>query len=304
MTRKLSLLILIFTCLTLSAADFSITENPGKSIEVSYKGKALMRFMAERDASTKEKDDETYKVYSHIVDPLDPEAKRMITKGHGGKYPHHRGIFVGFKVSVDKTKADLWHMKGQARNTYKKILKQEVSDEYAKLTVEIDWVNGDTVLLKEERTFNFTAPASNGAFLIDLQTKLTAVAGDANVGADREHGGCHFRADNEVSKNKSAKYILPAGKDVKKAIDMPWAAMTFKLGERQYYVQHMTDPKAEKWQYSAYRDYGRFGSFPLPRGVKKGESLNYRFGFYISPGAFPENAEDSFVKRYSDFINK
>ncbi|MCH2204992.1 MAG: PmoA family protein [Lentisphaerales bacterium] len=300
--KKIVFLILLLCSVNLIAADFSIIENPGKNVEVTYKGKALMRFMTERDSSSKERDHDTYKVYSHIIDPID--GQKPITKGPGGKFTHHRGIFVGFKVTVGNTKADLWHMSKKARNNYKKILKQEVSDEYARLTVEIDWVNDETVLIKEERTFNFSKPEENGAFLIDLQTKLTAIAGDAKVGGDREHGGCHFRADNEVVSTKSAKYIYPEGQDVKKSTDMPWAAMTFKLAGKDYYVQHITDPKAEKWQYSAYRDYGRFGSFPTPRDVKKGESLNYRFGFYISPGVFPENASDSFVKRYAEFTGK
>lgn len=300
--RKIMTFMLLICSFNLIAADFSITENPGKNVEVAYKGKTLMLFMTERDSSSKDRDHDTYKVYSHIIDPID--GQKPITKGPGGKFTHHRGIFIGFKVTTGKTKADLWHMKGEARNNYKNILKQEVGDEYARLTVEIDWVYGETVLLKEERTFNFRKPEENGSFLIELKTNLTAIAGDAKVDGDREHGGCHFRADNEVVSTKSAKYIYPEGQDVKNSMDMPWAAMTFKLGSKDYYIQHMTDPKAKKWQYSAYRDYGRFGSFPTPRDVKKGESLNYRFGFYISPGAFPENAKDSFVKRYAQFIGK
>lgn len=299
---KILSMVFISICLNLTAADFTITENPGKNIEVAYKGKNLMRFMTERDSSTPEKDNETYKVYSHILDPV--TGQNPITKGAGGKFPHHRGIFVGFKVTTEKVKADFWHMKGKARNNYIKILKQEVSDEYAKLTVEVDWIYDQTILIKEERTFSITKPETNGAFLIDLETKLTAVKDDATVGGDREHGGCHFRADNEVVKTKTAKYLYPDSRDVKKVKDMPWTAMTFKLGNQDYFVQHITDPKAKEWQYSAYRDYGRFGSFPTPRKIKKGESLNYRFGFYISPGPFPANSKEKFEKQYQSFINE
>jgi len=300
--KSIYVFVLLFISASVTASDFSITENKGKNIEVSYKGKALLRFMTERDASTKEKDHETYKVYTHIIDPLDPQGKRVITKGAGGQFTHHRGIFVGFKVKAAKHNADLWHMKGKARNNYKKILKQNTSDKSAELTVEVDWVDGETVLIKEERSFIIHAPESNGAFLIDLKTKLTAVEDKATVGGDREHGGCHFRATHDVAKNKSAKYIIPAGKDVKKSKDIPWTAMTFKIGEQDYYVQHMTDPKANQWQYSAYRNYGRFGSYPTARTVSKGESLNYRFGFYISPGKFPESAEKKMNERFSKFV--
>jgi hypothetical protein len=301
MKCKFIIMSMLILGLSLGAADFSIKENSGKNIEVFYKDKAVLRFMTERDASTEKTDHETYKVYAHVIDPLDPEGKRLLTKGAGGRYTHHRGIFVGFKVKSGKSNADLWHMKGGARNNYKKILKQDVTDKSAVLTVEVDWVDGDKVLLKEERTFLIHAPEANGAFLIDLKTKLTAVDADAEIGGDREHGGCHFRASNEVASNKSAKYIIPTGKDVKTGKDLPWTAMTFKIGEQQYFVQHMTDPKAGTWEYSAYRDYGRFGSYPTKRKVAKGESVNYRFGFYISPSAFPDAAEESFIKRYSEF---
>ena len=289
---------LVLGIAAVSAADFAIKENKGKNIEVSFKDRVIYRFMTERDESTPEKIHETYKVYGHVTDPLDPKGERLITKGAGGKFTHHRGIFIGFKVSADGKNADLWHMRGEARNNYIKIIKSETTDKAATLTVEVDWVWGDFIMLKEHRTVIIHAPEANGAFLLDFNTTLTAHSADAKIGGDPEHAGCHFRASQKVAEkgNLSAKYLIPAGKDVKKSNDIPWTAQTFKIDDREYHVQHMTDPMCKSWKYSAYRNYGRFGSFPA-NGTKlaKGESLKLRFGFYITPGAFPENAED--VKR-------
>ena len=298
---------IFFTFLALSlsihSADFSVTEKKGDHVDVSYKGRSIFKFMTARDSSTKERDHDTYKVYSHIVDPLDKEGKAFITKGPGGKFTHHRGIFFGFnKVKSGSINADLWHMRGAARNNFIKILKQEAGDDQLVLTVEVDWVNGETVVLKEERQFTISKPEANGALLIDLKSKLTAVNADTVLAGDPEHAGCHFRADNEVNSNKSAKFLIPAGKDVKKSSDIPWTAMTYKLRSNQYYVHHMSSPKNGQWKYSAYRNYGRFGSFPFGHEIKKGESANFHFAFYISPGNFPEDAEAQMQKRYESVM--
>jgi hypothetical protein len=59
---------------------------------------------------------ETYKVYGHVLDPLDTENKRVLTKG--------AGIFISFKVKAGKINPDLWHLKGKARSIYRKITTQ------------------------------------------------------------------------------------------------------------------------------------------------------------------------------------
>ena len=70
------------------ALEFKDTE--GKYLDVVSDGKVVVRYMYEHDTSTKETHHETYKPYLHV---FNAEGKKPITKGPGGKFTHHRGIF-------------------------------------------------------------------------------------------------------------------------------------------------------------------------------------------------------------------
>jgi hypothetical protein len=274
------------------AADFAVKEEAGKHIDISYKGRLLTRFMTARDDSTPELTHDTYKTYMHVVDPLDPKAERFITKGPGGKFTHHRGIFIGFsKAKVGEHGGDWWHCRNDERLAYTSILEQDAKDDQLRLVVGVNWVKGDIVCLSEKREFVIHKPAEDGAFLIEQISHLTAVAGDAELKGDPEHAGCQFRPHNDVSLNQSAKYLAAGNAEVgnKGQRDIPWVAESFKLYDNDYLIQHMSSPDLPKGTiYSAYRDYGRFGVYWVD-SIPKGETHSYRFGFYISPGTLPSD---------------
>lgn len=285
-----------------AAGGFSISEVVGKHIDVSYADRVVLRLMTANDASTPETALETYKVYAHVMDPLDPDNQRTLTKGAGFKFPHHRGLFIGWsKTKIEGLgQFDTWHMKDGVRQEYQRIVSQETNPDHASLTVAIHWLKNDQVLLQEERTLYVTQPEPNGALQVNMTSRLTAVAGATDLQGDPEHAGCHFRANEQVVDNKSAKYLMPEGRDVKE-LDLPWTAMTFKLGDQAYHVQHMSHPALPKGnRYSAYRDYGRFGAFWTDH-LEKGAPAEFRIGFYISPGGFPEGAQEIMTRRYQAF---
>jgi len=287
-----------------SAADFSVKESVGEHVEVLHKGRVLTRLMTARDDSTRKRTHETYKVYMHVIDPLDPEGKRLITKGPGGQYTHHRGIFIGWsKMTVGDQIGNWWQCTGDARQAYTGIISQEAGDDKIVLAVGVEWKNGDVVVLTEVREFTIFKPDAKGSFMIEKKSSLTAVAGDAELNGNPDHGGCQFRPSGEVSKNKSAKYLVPGNVAVGKARDLPWAAETFKLGDNDYLIQHLSDPGLPKGtRYSAYRNYGRFGAFPVDK-IAMGETKSYRFGFYISTGTLPDDEVDM-QKRWNAFAGK
>ena len=128
---------------------------------------------------------------------------------------------------------------------------------------------------------------------------------DAELNGDPEHAGCQFRASAEVVKNKSARYFFPGGemtqKEVQASRDIDWAAMTFKANGNDYHVHHMSHPSLPTGlRYSAYRDYGRFGSFWVAT-IKKGKSKTFPIRFHISPGAFPDSIAKDCEARYEAF---
>src|SRR5260221_4164081 len=78
-----------------SAADagFSFQDHPGEYLDVLLDGKIAARYMDAHDNSTPKRREETYKPYLHV---FDADGKEPITKGPGGQFTHHRGIFIGW----------------------------------------------------------------------------------------------------------------------------------------------------------------------------------------------------------------
>lgn len=299
-------LALLATAGSLVAGGFSVTEQKGKTVTVAYDGKPIVHLMTSDDRSTKEAAHANYKVYLHVNDMLDPKGAGTITKGAGDKFTHHRGIYIGWsKTRFGKNSYDTWHMKGEVRQVFRRLVDSKSTENKATFTAAIDWVDGDEILLSEERSFVVHRPNAKGAFLLDTVSKITAVKGDVDLNGDPEHAGSQFRAAAEVVKNTSAKYLFPSGKMDQKSViaarGLPWAAMTFKANGNEYHVQHMSHPSLPKpIRYSAYRNYGRFGSFFVTK-LKKGESRNFKVRYYLSPGAFPDDMLAASKKRFAEF---
>ena len=92
-----------------SFADNSTKDTPGKHLDIIQDGKVVARWMYAHDLSTKDSRHDTYKPYLHV---MGPDGKTPITKGPGGKFTHHRGIFLGWnRIGFEGKKYDLWHMK-------------------------------------------------------------------------------------------------------------------------------------------------------------------------------------------------
>ena len=306
----LTLLALLSTCY-LHAAEFSIQETPGKYTDILQNGKIVGRYMQEHDVSTDKARNDTYKPYLHIFDPA---GKEPITKGPGGEYTHHRGIFIGWmKITVDGQKpVDRWHMKNSkgdeakvgnvtvADIVHQKFLEQKADSNGATLTSQNIWQNikpGEP-MLEEERTMQFL-PAPEPAYaMIDFTSKVKAVAGDTTLDGDPEHAGLQFRPSDEVERAKTV-YLYPVAKaEPHKDKDYPWVAETFTLKTGgTYSVIYLNHPSNVKnTAFSAYRNYGRFGGF-FKGPVKKGETFTAKARFLIIAGEMP--SADFIQKQYN-----
>lgn len=286
---------LIMILLVLGGVNLVNAETPvfsgkdGEYLDILHEGRPVVRYMYANDTSTKERAHETYKVYHHV---FAPDRISFITKGAGGKFTHHRGIFLGWaKLGHGGKRYDHWHMKG-VRMVHQKILEQVADDKHAKLTTLIHWNDPEgKPIIAEKRTF-IVHYNDKGAYLMaDFISELKAVNGDVELTGDPEHAGVQYRPHNDVVNNKSAKYTFHRdGIDPKKDKDLPYVAMTYKLGDKTYTVQHLrhhSNPKNSV--YSAYRDYGRFGNY-FVKTIKDGETLKLQYRFRITEGV-PEPAE-------------
>lgn len=298
MTMNLKLLspaLLLFTHAAF-AAEFSLKETPGKHLDILQDGKIVGRYMTEHDVSSEAKHHETYKPFLHV---FDAEGLAPITKGPGGEFTHHRGLFIGWmKITVNGKSVDRWHMKGGevksgevkvADIVHQKFTEEKADANGATVTSLNFWQGPEEgkTMIEEERTMSFL-PAPKPAYaMIDFTSKVKAVAGDTTLGGDPEHAGLQFRPSNDVERDKTS-YIYPKAKaDPHKDRDYPWVGETFVLGGKTYSVVYLNHPRNPKdTAISAYRNYGRFGMF-FKGEVKKGETFKTQVRVIVINGEMP-----------------
>jgi len=267
------------------SAGFSFQDTPGEHLDVLLDGKVVARYMYAYDKSTPQRLHDTYKPYLHV---FDAEGKAPITKGPGGQFTHHRGIFIGYnRMSFGGKTFDRWHMKG-GEQVHKQFSQQKADEQMATFTSVVHW-NDDAgkPMIEEHRTMTVRRAPAPARLIIDFVTVLKAPAGDVVLDGDPEHAGIHYRPANEVD-TKQTLYVFPKENAVPtKDVDYPWVGETYTLGDKRYSVVHMNHPDNPKnTRYSAYRDYGRFGAFPKAT-VKAGESLTLKYRFLIADGEMP-----------------
>ena len=118
---------------------FSWQTSPGEFSELSFGDRPVLKYMCTAlDDSTPEAREQTYKVFHHLYDPT---GTRLVTKGPGGKYTHHRGIFFGFNRITygDEVKVDIWHCKGDTHQSHEGVLAEEAGAVLGRHTLSVDW---------------------------------------------------------------------------------------------------------------------------------------------------------------------
>jgi hypothetical protein len=264
-------------------------------------GRKVLRYMCAFDPSTPERLLETYKPFHHVFDAA---GEAYITKGPGGLYTHHRGLFIGWnRLTFEEKEYDFWHMKG-VNQVHMEVLDKEAGPVLGRSRTVVHWnLAPDDPVIIEEREVTVYRQSPPALLLLDFKSTLKAVKGDVFLNGDPEHAGFQFRATNYVAEGPAedkAVYLFHAdGIDPKKDKDLPWVAMRFGLNGKYYVVQHMNHPdNPEGTVYSAYRDYGRFGAFPAVE-VKAQEPLTLRYRVYVMEGEMP--ARKAMAERYSAY---
>lgn len=272
-------------------------DKEGTHLDVLLNGKVVARYMYAYDKSTPKRLDETYKPYLHV---FDADGKGPITKGVGGEYTHHRGIFCGWmKITHGSKTYDRWHMKG-GEIVHQKFTEKKADKDGAVFTSLTHWndAEGKPILI-EERTMAFRPAAAPARLIVDFTTKLKAVDGDIKLDGDPEHAGVQFRPADEMDR-KETVYLFPKeGAKPHQDVDYPWVGETYTLAGKKHSVVQMSHPdNPKKTRWSAYRNYGRFGAFPVAE-IKSGETLTLKYRFLIADGELPSVA--AIQKSYDGF---
>lgn len=249
------------------------------------------------DNSSPEKRDLTYKVFHHV---FMPGIEGPITKGPGGLFPHHRGLFYGFNrigLEIDgKTEMiDTWHAK-KAHQASAGKPSVEAGPIFARQTIQIDWiceVSSDRVFATETREIVlFRSGKQQG---IQFSSRLDSKAGDVSMKGDPQHAGFQFRASQEVADNTKEQtyYLRPDGiaqpgqfrnwPDQKDHIDLPFHGMSFVVGGQRLTCLRLDRPQNPHPARFSERDYGRFGSY-FEYELNEDHPLEVKYQLRFVPG--------------------
>jgi hypothetical protein len=219
-----------------------------------------------------------------------------------GAFPHHRGIFIGWRVRSELGNYDLWHMNNGGRMEVLDIESLEPQADSARLTARIAWragskdESGSDLLLTETRRLTFRR-TSSGATRVDARFTLAA-ARELRLAGDLQHAGVHFRAANEVHDRRRETAYLTAPASSTEGDDLQWCRLLFPIGDRWYSCQQMNAPSNPVEELST-RNYGRFGYF-FRRALELGEPLHLDYRFLIEPASPPDSASEAADRAYCD----
>ena len=290
---SLSLLLAFSTQAEWSVKPASNPKAPGKGLAVAKDGKPVAHFVFGEGQK---------KPFLHVYGK---EGELLTNPGVGpdgkdtGKFPHHRGIYIGWRI-ISGGQFDLWHIhKGEIMRV-KKIKSTKATESGVTIVADIEWRTGtvgksDDLLISETRTLVISQNDA-GRTQVDFHTELTA-ARDLTLGGDLQHAGCHFRAHTEVA-NKSTKYTSylwePEGKKAGNgkilSKEWKWNRLQFPIGGNWYSATQFNSPDQPVEELS-WRDYGRFGFF-FKKDLKKGKTQKLTYRFHITPSQAPQLESD------------
>ncbi len=271
----------------------------------------VIRYMYAFDTSSDTRTHETYKVFHHV---FGPGSKTIITKGAGGKYTHHRGLYVGWsRTGFEGKSLDFWHCSKGAHLRHAKFVAMSADTKQGSMTAEIHWndAEGKPVII-ENRTVSVSKEAATGGWQIDWSTKLASQRGEITLNGDRQHAGFQFRAAQAIAESNSGRFLRPADVPQQETaiqvgdskplqhFDLGWFALTYELDDQRYTVEYFDNPNLPKPSLFSERPYGRFGTF-FGTKLTDEDPLEMKYRVVVSAGDKPTVA--AIQKRYDTFVD-
>ena len=250
-------------------------DGPGKAIDVQEGDRLVARFVHGEGQ---------IKPYLHVFS----DHGELLTNagadknGKGtGAFPHHRGIFIGWKIESELGTDDVWHMTKGCKMEVIPVLRATGQNDSAKIVATVLWTsakstNGSDLLLTERRELIVSRSANQ--LQVDATFTLTP-ARNLRLAGDLQHSGVHFRANNEVHARQSETSYLTSPEGRAKGNDLKWCRLSFPIGTNLYSALQLNHP-ANPVEELSTRKYGRFGYF-FKKDLTKGDSLTLKYRFLI-----------------------
>ena len=274
--------------------------------DLFFADKPIYRYMIKYDPADR---DNTYKPFHHLYGM---HGEGFITKGPGGLYTHHRGLFFGYKTQH----GDFWHCRDGVSQRHQRFLpeREQVDEKSARTASVVEWMNKEEQpKVREIREVIASRPFDDKVILDFNITVENLDSADLNLTGDPQHAGFQFRAANEVAgsdqksgKTGTATYIRPESAKFTKNdewLDLNWAACSFKIKDSPYTVVHMDHPDNPRPITYSTRPYARFGSY-TPTTVPSSKPLHLRFRIILLDGKTnPNPTAEEFEKAYREFTS-
>lgn len=277
-----------------SATQYQFKENGKLYDDLLFGDRPVLRYMREPvDDSSAERRSATFKVYHHVYDP---SGKVLLTKGPGGLFPHHRGLFYGFnRISYEGKSADVWHCRNGESQSHEETVLQETGPVLGRHVVKIAWRGKDGKPFANELR-ELTAWNTPGGQLIEFASRLETEEGEVKLDGDPQHAGFQFRATQAVPDKTKGKtyYLRPDGKGEPgkfrnwgkgntKHANLAWNSLSFVLNDKRYSVSYLDRPTNPKEARFSERDYGRFGSY-FEYTLTEENPLQLRYRVWVEQG--------------------
>lgn len=285
-------------------AEFHFVDGDGYR-ELHFGDQPIYRYVTKYDPADHAN---TYKPFHHVYGFHD---EGFLTKGPGGWFSHHRGIFFGFKTQY----GDFWHCPDVSQRHVKFLEdREQVSNASARTASITDWIDKTGKAVVRD-TREVTARRTPKELILDFDITVESLpgAGEVQLGGDPHHAGFHFRASQEVtgepadSKAKTtglATFILPTSAQEGKnstTTHADWVACAFKIKDHPYVVAHFDHASNPRPITYSVRPYGRFGSF-CPMTVKEGEPLKLKYRIIVMDAPSPEAiTSEALAMRYDEY---
>jgi hypothetical protein len=241
--------------------------------------------------------EETMKPFHHV---FAPDGSRLITKGIGGTYTHHRGIFYGYnhvRIGEDGESMNLWSAREDRGEVtqHRDFLREWTGPVFGGHEIEIEWKDTDGEVFAEEIRQIKVFRRSNGELLIDVKSDLTSRVNELQLDGDLHHAGIQFRASQYVDDHpEHSRFLRPEGwedypadeeiDDPENYTDLSWNAFQFMVEGEPYTVGYFSHPGNPSGGEMSERLYGRFGEFIPGMELDEGETLTLRYRFLIISG--------------------
>lgn len=235
---------------------------------------------------------ETQKPFHHVYAPV---GDRLITKGVGGLYPHHRGIFFGYdEVRVNGETYNIWVNRNGERSEHHEFDEEWTGPVFGGHEVTIYWKDNEGKPFIEEHRRIRAFRLSEEEILIDFESTLRSLRGRIELDGDLQHAGVQFRAAQYVADHpESSRYFRPEPwtdyppdeelLDTEEYVDLHWNAFQFVIEDAAYTVAYISHPDNPSGGQMSERLYGRFGEF-IPYEIDEDSPLTLRYRFLIAEG--------------------